>query len=87
MNKHGFTESTPTIPGRVVGGQKKNVKTNDRLLTKTSNVPVIDNGVVNAPFEAGRQLGYLKDLELYLTAQLTAVRTKIKETEEEMMNE
>ena len=47
---------------------------------------VVPNGIDNVPFELSKQLLYYRNVELYLTAQLQAVKQKIKETEEELNN-
>lgn len=86
MSKAGFnTVSNFTLPGRIVGDDKPK-----EAPKKVDNKPIVYNevmnGIADAAFEGRRQLTYYKDLELYLTAQLQAVKTKIKETEEELNN-
>ena len=74
-----------SLPGRIVGDDKSKV-TLQKAASNSLPYNDVMNGITDAAFEGRRQLTYYKDLELYLTAQLQAVKTKIKETEEELNN-
>lgn len=91
MNKHGFTiKGNPSGPGRVIG-EDSSVKVPHKTTYNLDSIvftesQVVLNGIDNVPFELSKQLVYYRNVELYLTAQLQAVKQKIKETEEELNN-
>lgn len=86
MSKCGFQAvANFSLPGRIVGDDKPK-EIQKKAENKSINYTEIMNGITDAAFEGRRQLNYFKDLELYLTAQLQAVKQKIKETEEELNN-